>query len=99
MNLNIFIEILSSIVELPASVVVVILVTTFIFLSGLGIGIGLALKDIPMHLSQTIIATYNFVLLLAKRDPIKYPAQNCFLKNTRKGTSTGTKSKKASHKD
>lgn len=36
-------------------------------------GFGTAFRDIPKHLTEAIIATYNFILSLLRREQIDYP--------------------------
>lgn len=66
-------QIISSLTENP---VLALIVAVLVILLGrsIGSGIGMALRDIPKYLSETIIATYNFILFLVnKREQIKYP--------------------------
>ena len=69
-------KIISSIVELPATVLITAIIAVLIFLGGIGVGIGLAFRDIPMHISRIVTSFFNFILSMMRREQIDFYPQN-----------------------
>ena len=70
MDWNDIAKLFSALTQNPTTTLIVV----FIFLWGnIDNGLGTAFRDIPKHLTEAIIATYNFILSLLRREQIDYP--------------------------
>ena len=65
-------EIFSILSENPTTALIVVIIIIFICCKTEN-GFGTAFQDIPKHLTEAIIATYNFILSLLRREQIDYP--------------------------
>lgn len=79
LNCNVFAQIVSYLTETP----IVDIIMIFLWSVFWG-GIGMAFRDIPKHISEIIIATYNFILSLWGREQIKYPPYDSSSSDTKK---------------
>lgn len=81
MDLSGIAELFSTLTKDPTRALAAAIIIFFL-LDKTGDGLGTAFRDIPKHLTEVIIATYNFILVLLHREQISYPADHDQTKNT-----------------
>lgn len=70
MNWNNFEQIISSLTKNPL-LALIVAILVILLTHSIENCIGMVFRDIPKYLSETIIATYNFILSLKYREQIK----------------------------
>lgn len=74
-------ELFSTLTENPIAMLTVVVIIIF-FWGITSNGFGTAFRDLPKHLTEAIIATYNFILSLLRREQIDYPPTDDVSKST-----------------
>ena len=72
MDWNDIAKLVSALTQNPITTLIVVICVIFL-LEKIDNGFGIAFRDIPKHLTEVIIATYNFILSLLRREQIGYP--------------------------
>lgn len=88
-------KLFSTLTQNPTTALILVVAIIFLWCK-IDNGFGTAFRDIPKHSTEAIIATYNFILSLLRREQIDYPPSHNPTQNAE-----GTKSdrEKISFKD
>lgn len=74
-------KLLSTLTQNPTTALILVVAIIF-FWCKIDNGFGTAFRDIPKHSTEAIIATYNFILSLLRREQIDYPPSHNPTQNT-----------------